>query len=95
MLRTRALTHHTIGSKLHRLVACVEVADDGPGVPEEIRETLFYPLVTGRRGGTGLGLALAQELVSRQGGLIEFSSRPGHTVFQVLFPLRDDEQQDA
>jgi two-component system nitrogen regulation sensor histidine kinase GlnL len=91
-LRTRALTHHTIGSKLHRLVACVEIEDSGRGVPDEIRETLFYPLVTGRRDGTGLGLALAQDLVSRQGGLIEFSSRPGRTVFQVLFPIQDDER---
>lgn len=90
-MRTRALTHHTIGSKLHRLVVCVEIEDTGAGVPERVRETLFYPLVTGRRDGTGLGLALAQELVSRQGGLIEYTSQPGQTIFQVLFPIEDNE----
>ena len=92
IMRTRALTHHTIGSRLHRLVVCIEIEDSGGGVPDEIRETLFYPLVTGRRDGTGLGLALAQELVSRQGGVIEYTSRPGRTVFQVLFPVKDDER---
>lgn len=85
--RTRALTHYTIGKTLHRLVASVEVEDDGPGVSEELRETLFYPLVTGREQGTGLGLSLAQELVHRHGGLIEFESTPERTVFQVLLPM--------
>lgn len=87
VFRTRALTHHTIGARQHRLVACIEIQDDGPGVPEALQETLFYPLITSRAGGTGLGLALAQELVTRQGGLIEFSSIPGQTVFQMLFPI--------
>ena len=85
--RTRALTHYTIGKTLHRLVASVEVEDDGPGVPEELRDTLFYPLVTGREQGTGLGLALAQELVHRHGGLIEYESTPERTVFRVLLPM--------
>ncbi len=89
VFRTRALTHYTIGTRQHRLVACVEIEDNGPGVPEALRETLFYPLITGRLGGTGLGLALAQNLVTRQGGLIEYTSRAGRTVFQMLFPLEE------
>jgi two-component system nitrogen regulation sensor histidine kinase GlnL len=87
VFRTRALSHYTIGTKQHRLVACVEVEDTGPGVPQGLQETLFYPLITGRPGGTGLGLALAQDLVTRQGGMIEYTSRPGRTVFQMLFPI--------
>ncbi|HEY5623633.1 MAG TPA: nitrogen regulation protein NR(II) [Gammaproteobacteria bacterium] len=87
ILRTRALTNYTLGGKRYRLVISLEVEDDGPGIPEEIRETIFYPLVTGREMGTGLGLTIAQDLVSRNGGLIEFSSRPGSTVFQVRLPF--------
>ena len=86
-LRTRAQGNVSIGSVRHRLVASVQVEDDGPGVPEELRSSLFYPLVTGRPDGTGLGLAVAQELVCRNGGLIEFDSEPGRTVFTLLLPL--------
>ena len=96
VFRTRALTHYTIGARQHRLVACVEIEDDGPGVPEDLRESLFYPLITGRSEGSGLGLALAQDIVTRQGGLIEYVSAPGRTVFQMLFPIEEgDEEHDA
>ncbi len=87
VLRTRALTNHSIGSARHRLVASVQFEDDGPGVPPDIRETLFYPLVTGRQDGTGLGLAVAQDLVIRHAGLIEFESQPGCTQFEILLPI--------
>lgn len=86
-LRTRALTNQNIGTRRHRLVACVQFEDNGPGVPEHLRDTLFYPLVTGRADGTGLGLAVAQDLVSRHDGLIEFESRPGSTTFTILLPF--------
>ncbi|HEX7080973.1 MAG TPA: nitrogen regulation protein NR(II) [Gammaproteobacteria bacterium] len=87
VFRTRALSNYTIGGEHHRLVLSLEVEDDGPGIPEELKETIFYPLVTGRDTGTGLGLTIAQDLVSRNGGLIEFTSRPGRTAFQLLLPL--------
>lgn len=87
VLRTRMQMHAHIGLVRHRLVARVEVVDDGPGVPEHIRATLFYPLVTARPEGSGLGLAVSQELVTRNGGQIEFESEPGHTVFAILLPL--------
>ena len=90
ILRTRALSKVSIGSARHRLVACVEVEDNGPGVPDELRSSIFYPLVTGRPNGTGLGLAVAQELVTRNGGIIEFESEFGRTVFTLLLPLGDD-----
>ncbi|MBC7984821.1 MAG: PAS domain-containing protein [Candidatus Obscuribacterales bacterium] len=87
ILRTRALTNVYIGTRRHRLVASVQFEDNGPGVPDHLRETLFYPLVTGRAEGTGLGLAVAQDLANRHEGLIEFESRPGRTVFTILLPF--------
>jgi len=91
VLRTRAMTNASIGSRRHRLVASIQVEDDGPGVPAELKDTVFYPLVTGRPGGTGLGLAVAQDLIGRHDGLIEFDSRPGRTVFTLLLPFEKHE----
>jgi len=88
--RTRALSNYTLGGQQRRLVLSAEVEDTGPGIADELRETIFYPLVTGRSTGTGLGLTIAQDLVSRNGGLIEFRSRPGATVFQMMLPATLD-----
>jgi two-component system nitrogen regulation sensor histidine kinase GlnL len=85
--RTRAQSNCVIGSVHHRVVANIEIEDDGPGIAPELGDSIFLPLVSGRPDGTGLGLPLAQEVVSRHGGLIEFRSRPGQTVFAVRLPL--------
>jgi two-component system nitrogen regulation sensor histidine kinase GlnL len=90
-LRSRAVTNFTIGDTRHRVIASIEIEDDGPGIPLEMQDSVFYPLVTDRADGTGLGLPVAQELLSRHGGLIEFESRPGRTVFQVRIPLQQEE----
>lgn len=95
VLRTRAHTNVSIGARRHRLVASVQFEDNGPGVPEHLRDTLFYPLVTGRADGTGLGLAVAQDLVSRHDGLIEFDSRPGSTLFTILLPFHAADTGEA
>jgi two-component system nitrogen regulation sensor histidine kinase GlnL len=87
VLRTRVLTNTILYKTQHKLVACIEIQDNGSGVPDDIADTLFYPLVTGRSSGTGLGLPLAQDLVNRHGGLIEYDSVPGHTVFTVQLPI--------
>lgn len=89
-LRSRAIMNFTIGDVRHPVVVSIEIEDDGPGIPFELQDSIFYPLVTGREDGTGLGLPVAQELISRHGGLIEFESRPGRTVFQLRIPLHDD-----
>ncbi len=86
-IRTRCHRQYTIGQQRHRLVIGIDIVDDGPGIPATMVENIFYPMVTGREGGSGLGLSIAQELVHRHGGLIECNSRPGQTVFRILLPL--------
>jgi two-component system nitrogen regulation sensor histidine kinase GlnL len=88
-LRTRTVFNHNIGPARHRLVACIQVEDNGPGVPEDLHKTLFFPLVTAKSDGSGLGLSVAQDMVARHGGIIEFESRRGLTIFSMLLPLED------
>ena len=89
VLRSRVQRQFTIGNHRHRLVAQIDVIDDGPGIPDELRERLFYPLVSGSVEGAGLGLSIAQSLVHRHRGLIECTSKPGETVFTVLLPVEN------
>jgi two-component system nitrogen regulation sensor histidine kinase GlnL len=90
-LRTRVLTNINISTVRHRLVANIQVEDNGHGVPAELQRSVFYPLVTTRPTGSGLGLAVAQDLVSRHHGIVEFESQPGHTIFSLLLPLEGAE----
>jgi two-component system nitrogen regulation sensor histidine kinase GlnL len=85
--KTRAVRQLTILRHRYRLALELQVVDDGPGVPEEIQDRIFNPLVSGREGGTGLGLSLAQTFVQYHQGVIEFESRPGRTTFRILLPL--------
>ena len=85
--RTRSLRQITVMKHRHKLALELQVIDDGPGVPDEIRERIFNPLVSGREGGTGLGLSLAQTFVQYHQGVVEFESRPGRTIFRILLPL--------
>ncbi len=87
VLRTRSARQVTIARKRHKLALELQVIDDGPGVPEEIRDRVFNPLVSGREGGSGIGLALVQTYVQNHGGVVEFDSRPGRTIFTLLLPL--------
>ena len=86
-LRTRVLRQFTIGSRRYKHVAEIDIEDNGPGIPPELRETLFLPMVSGSADGAGLGLSIAQSMVARHGGLIEFKSEPGRTVFMVYLPV--------
>lgn len=87
ILRTRVARQVTLARKRHGLALKLQIVDNGPGIPEEIRDHIFYPLVTGRAEGTGLGLTLAQAYVHQHGGSIEFESRPGQTCFTVMLPF--------
>ncbi|MEW8000757.1 MAG: nitrogen regulation protein NR(II) [Candidatus Thiodiazotropha endolucinida] len=85
-IHSRILRQFTIGNIRHRLVVSIEISDNGPGIPVELQERVFFPLVSGSDG-MGLGLSISQTLINRHQGLIEFTSKPGHTVFRVLLPL--------
>ncbi|MCP1728154.1 two-component system nitrogen regulation sensor histidine kinase GlnL [Natronospira proteinivora] len=84
---TCAVRQVTFAGRRHRIALCVQIADDGPGIPPDLRDSLFYPLVSGRPDGDGLGLAISNELVARHQGLIEVDSRPGATCFTLYLPL--------
>jgi len=86
-LRTRAEHGVRVGERVLRSALRIDVVDDGPGVPVELRETLFEPLVSGRSDGTGLGLALSREIAHEHGGELRYASRPGETVFSLYLPL--------
>lgn len=86
-LRTRIARQVTLGKQRYRLALELHIEDNGPGVPESIRDRIFYPLVSGRDGGSGLGLTLAQTFVQQHQGTIECESEPGRTVFKIVIPL--------
>ena len=86
-IKTRIARQVLLRHKQHRMAVVVTVIDNGPGVPEALQDRIFHPLVTGREGGTGLGLSLAQDFAQQHGGVIEFDSRPGHTEFRLQLPM--------
>ncbi|MBL8519351.1 MAG: PAS domain-containing protein [Betaproteobacteria bacterium] len=88
-LITRIARQVTLAKRRYRHAIVVQVVDNGPGVPPDLAGKIFFPLVTGRAGGTGLGLSLAQQLVNQHQGLIEFESEPGRTCFTVVLPMRE------
>ncbi|MBA4741907.1 MAG: nitrogen regulation protein NR(II) [Azoarcus sp.] len=86
-LRTRIARQVTLAKRRFRLALELQVIDNGPGIPDEILDKIFYPLVSGRDGGSGLGLSIAQSFVEQHQGMIDVHSRPGHTCFTLLLPI--------
>ena len=84
---TRIERQFTIKGKRHKVVVRVGIKDNGPGVPGDIQEHLFYPMISRRPGGTGLGLTFAQSIIAQHSGIIEFQSKPGDTTFSLIIPL--------
>ncbi len=93
-LRTRIARQFTIGMKRRRLVCHLSIIDNGPGIPPELIENIFYPMISGRPEGTGLGLPMAQSIISLHQGLVECASKPGETIFNVYLPLSIDQLQE-
>ncbi len=87
ILRTRVQRKTTLNNRQYKLALKLEIIDNGPGIPGDIQEQIFYPLVTGRPGGSGLGLSIAQTLINQHGGLISCLSQPGETIFTLWLPM--------
>ncbi|PKO25162.1 MAG: nitrogen regulation protein NR(II) [Betaproteobacteria bacterium HGW-Betaproteobacteria-8] len=87
ILRTRAERQVTLARKRYRVAIKLQIIDNGPGIPNDIRDRIFFPLVSGREGGSGLGLTLAQTFITQHHGMIECESNPGHTCFTILLPI--------
>jgi len=87
VFRTRAKRQVTLAKRRYRLAINLQIIDNGPGIPDTIRDQMFYPLVSGREGGSGLGLSLAQSFIQQHHGTIEAESQPGHTCFTVVLPI--------
>ena len=86
-MTTRVARYVTLARKRHRLAIAIAIEDNGPGIPPSIHDRIFYPLVSGRPGGSGLGLTIAQTFVAQHNGTIECESAPGKTVFRIVLPL--------
>jgi|TARA_Y100000741_G_C18216013_1_gene543793 two-component system nitrogen regulation sensor histidine kinase GlnL len=84
----------TIQTKRHALVAKIKIIDNGPGIPAEVKDTLFYPMVTSKQNGSGLGLSISQTLINHHGGKIDVDSYPGHTEFVIYIPIDRKETDD-
>ena len=93
-LVTRIERQMTIQTKRHPLVAKIKIVDNGPGIPAEIKDTLFYPMVTSKQNGSGLGLSISQTLINHHGGKIDVDSYPGHTEFVIYIPINRKETDD-
>jgi two-component system nitrogen regulation sensor histidine kinase GlnL len=91
-LKTRTAYNILIGKKYHKLAAEIKIIDNGPGIPEKLQNTLFYPMVTGRPNGTGLGLSIAQELIKQHHGRIEYHRNAGYTEFLIYLPFTKRER---
>ena len=90
LIRTRVQRQFTIGRRHCSLVCRIDIVDNGPGIPEDIRERIFYPMISGRAEGSGLGLSIAQHIINQHRGLIKCESQPGQTEFQIYLPLAMD-----
>ena len=87
LIRTRIRRRCTIRHRHHKLAVQIDVIDNGPGVPAEIEEHIFYPMVTGRAGGSGLGLSISQSLIQSHNGMIQYERINDRTHFTILLPV--------
>jgi len=93
--RTRAMRQFTIGSVRHKQVMHLSITDNGPGIPPDLIDRIFFPMISGRAEGSGLGLSISQNIIGQHGGALQVSSRPGNTVFSVFLPFHGPTDSDT
>jgi two-component system nitrogen regulation sensor histidine kinase GlnL len=93
LLRTRVMRQVTLARRRYRHAVQLEIIDNGPGIPTELQERVFHPLVSGREGGSGLGLTLAQTFINQHHGVVSFESVPGNTTFTILLPVQENDER--
>jgi len=86
-LRSRSQRQFTMAARRHRIVCRIDIVDNGPGIPDELADAIFAPMITGRADGTGLGLSIAQSIITQHGGMISCETEPGNTTFSIYLPL--------
>ena len=94
-LRSRVVRTFTIAGIKHRMVARIDICDNGPGIEESMIDEIFYPMITTRADGSGLGLAITQSVIGQHGGVIECESQPGATCFSVFLPLEGEGEGES
>jgi two-component system nitrogen regulation sensor histidine kinase GlnL len=94
-IKTRIERKFTLGTKTFPLVALISIMDEGEGIPDEVFDSIFYPMVSSKKEGSGLGLPVAQNVLRQHGGLIVAESEPGRTVFNVYLPLNTEDETSA
>ena len=82
-----------INGLIHQTVCCIEIKDNGPGIPDDIHDQVFFPMVSVKENGSGLGLTIAQDIIRIHGGGIVFSSNPGETIFSIQIPIKVEEKE--
>ncbi|ACA88900.1 nitrogen regulation protein NR(II) [Shewanella woodyi] len=90
LIKTRTQHQVTIGTERHKLVLALSIIDNGPGVKPELLDTLFYPMVTGRDNGSGLGLSISHNFARLHGGRIDCQSTSAGTEFTILLPIENN-----
>ena len=94
-IKTRAMAGMIINGIKYSMSIAIDITDNGPGIPENIRETIFYPMVTSKQDGNGLGLSIAQSIIERHNGTIDCESEKGKTTFRILLPLRKEKNKQG
>ena len=92
-LRSRILRQFTIGNTRHKIICRVDIEDNGPGIPKDMLENIFYPMISGRADGSGLGLSIAQSILSQHSGIIACESQPGKTQFSLFIPFTNSHSE--